>query len=88
MSSISQSDGSAQDPVQVKLDLPRAVAEHYEQATADGVYLSVEEGLRMAVIASWRFDTGSHHRVRIELGSDDETPVGDSSPDPDPAAQA
>ena len=86
MSSISQSDTPAQDAVQVTLDLPRAIADHYEKATAEGVYLSVGEAIRMAVIASWRYDLGSFHRIRLDLGTSDETPEANSS-DPDPASE-
>jgi Arc/MetJ-type ribon-helix-helix transcriptional regulator len=72
----------AREPVRVTLDLPPQVVADYERLAADGVYLSRDEGLRSALVASWRFERGTYMRLRLDLlGLDHEDDGADEAVD-------
>lgn len=77
----------ALEPVQVTLELPGQLYKEYSVLVGAGLFMSVEEALRQAVLTSWRFDRGIHHSIRVDLGPDDKT-TDQADPEPAPSAEA
>ncbi|MBP1804665.1 hypothetical protein [Rubellimicrobium aerolatum] len=80
---VNADDGLA--PVQVTLDVPGRLARDYAELVRVGVYLSIEEAIREALVAGWRFNRGPHHTIRLDWSRDPEEPSEDL---PDQADQA
>lgn len=76
----------ALEPVQVTLDLPGRLYHDYSLLVGAGLYLSTEEALRQAVITSWRYDRGTYHSLRIDLGNDEEQKADKDEQEPAPSA--
>lgn len=65
---------ATREPVRVEFDLPPRLVADYDRLVAEGIYLSRDEALRQAVLLSWYYERGTHHRVRLDLGpAEDET---------------
>lgn len=64
----------------VTLEVPARLLKDLRALVDAGIYLSVEEGLRESILASWRFLRGSYHNIRLEpkgadAEGDDEAPA-------------
>ena len=83
-----QKAAPALEPVQVTLDLPGRLYRDYSLLVGAGLYLSTEEALRQAVITSWRYDRGTYHSLRIDVGNDEEEKAKRDDQEPAPSAEA
>ncbi len=79
---------SALEPVQVTFEVPGRLYQDYSRLVTAGVYMSTDEALRHAVITSWRYDRGTYHSLRIDLGKDDEEKAKRDDQAPAPSAEA
>ena len=76
----------ALEPVQVTFEVPGRLYRDYSLLVGAGLYLSTEEALRQAVITSWRYDRGTYHSLRIDLGQDGEEKGDRDEQEPAPSA--
>ena len=71
----------ALEPVRVSLEVPGRLVRDYNQLVTAGLYMSVEEALRHGLVASWRFDHGLFHTVRVDVGGDAEAEADKADPE-------
>lgn len=69
----------------VSVTIPPRILRDLRSLTDAGIYLSVDEALREAIVTSWRFLRGSYHNIRIDgpLAEEDEK-SSDAADDPQP----
>jgi Arc/MetJ-type ribon-helix-helix transcriptional regulator len=71
-------------PEPVSLTVPSFLLDYYRKMVEGGVYLSLDEALRQAILDSFRFQRGSFHRIRLDVGPDEvDEPGDDGAADPD-----
>jgi Arc/MetJ-type ribon-helix-helix transcriptional regulator len=70
------------EPVEVTLEMPGRLFRDYNRLVEAGLYLSVEEALRQAVIASWRHERGTYHTLRIDPADRDVDETDGQEPAP------
>ncbi len=56
--------------VPMTLDVPGRIAEDVNALVAAGVYLSPGEALRGWIHSEWRYQRGTYHTLRLDLGSE------------------
>ena len=59
-------------PVELTLEVPGRLVRDYGALVTAGVYMSLEEALRATLVTGWRYDRGTYHSVRLDIGKDNE----------------
>jgi Arc/MetJ-type ribon-helix-helix transcriptional regulator len=91
MSDTTETTPPALEPVSVTFELPALLVAFYTELTEAGLFLSVEEALRQAVLSSFRFERGSFLNVRVDADAGEEKPTDQTEKqgqDPGPVTDA
>lgn len=68
MSDTQHAPNEPAEPVRVTLALPAGLVRHYDGLVEQEIYPDRESALLHAVVESWRYNRGSFHRVRLDIG--------------------